>query len=60
MQNIKMYAPVSLRIAWKAWEKTTHKQWNDSHFASSFQACKHTFFLNLLLLLPDALELLMY
>ena len=47
MQNVKVYPPVSPGIAWNTWQKTNRKGvvWNDSHFASSFQASKHTPFL---------------
>lgn len=46
MQNVKMYSPVSLGIAWNAWQKTIRKGivWNDSHFTKSFQASRHTYF----------------
>ena len=42
--------------------KTTRKHMvcNASHLARSFQASKHTYFLNLLLLLPAALKVLIY
>ena len=42
--------------------KTTRKHivCNASHLARSFQASKHTYFLNLLLLLPAALKVLIY
>ena len=59
MQKVEMYTQVSTGIAWNAWQ-TTCKQvvWNDSHLACSFWASKHTYFLQLLLLLLATLEVL--